>query len=163
MNNQCDHEAWCMCFVVFGWMTMTNSICVSKERIMLIPSYYKILHVNNASWLRYSILIWKCSEIGIDCLVWDHALGAGVESELVLVSLNKAVGHELRKELGLLVSMDRLNSSIIEEWCLILTAPNHRKKMAAVKELREFNRQLSLLTTTLPNHIMPAFSAQSVL
>lgn len=99
----------------------------------------------------------KCKKLGIDCLVWDHAIGGRIGSELVLVSVERALSNEFQQELEALSSAGRLSSIVVDECHLVLTASSYRWKMMDVREFRKFGCQMVFLTATLPQYMMASF------
>jgi superfamily II DNA helicase RecQ len=105
----------------------------------------------------------RCQQMGIDCLVWDHAIGGRIGNELVLVSVDRALSQEFQDELQALSSSGRLSSIIVDECHLVVTASEYRPKMTMVREFRRYACQMVFLTATLPLHMMMAFADRFLL
>jgi superfamily II DNA helicase RecQ len=100
----------------------------------------------------------RCGLLGVECRVWGTGGPArGLGNALVMVSLDQAVGVTFQTYLRRLEAAGQLQSIVIDESHLILTASTYRACMERVQRFRGLACQLVFLTATLPMYMLNSF------
>jgi superfamily II DNA helicase RecQ len=126
------------------WMLPAATFWAHKSCIVVVP-----LIALQADF------IWQCENEGIQCSVWSTSR-PNLHTLIIFVSAEDGVTADFIGFLKRLAYTDRLAHIFIEEVHLLISAQSYHPNLPYLCNLYSVGVAVTLLSATLPPHIMPS-------